>query len=201
MGTPIEFYFDLASPYGYLASTQIEAIGERHARAVRWRPYLMGAAMKLTGSRPLTERAMIDGYARHDMARSARLLGVPFALPEPFPVATVAACRACYWAEERLGEPAAKGLAQALYAAYFAAGRNIGEPAVVLEVGAETGLERGALAAGLQDPAVKARLRAETEAAIERGIFGSPFVIVDGEPFWGHDRLAQVERWLESGGW
>jgi 2-hydroxychromene-2-carboxylate isomerase len=55
--------------------------------------------------------------------------------------------------------------------------------------------------AALADPAVKARLRAEVDAAIARGVFGSPYFVVDGEPFWGHDRLDQVERWLATGGW
>ena len=63
------------------------------------------------------------------------------------------------------------------------------------------GVDGGDLAAALQDPAVKARLKTEVDAAIARGVFGSPFFIVDGEPFWGHDRLDHVERWLETGGW
>ena len=57
------------------------------------------------------------------------------------------------------------------------------------------------LAAALSDPAVKQRLRAEVDRAVAKGIFGSPFIVVDGEPFWGHDRLDQVELWLQRGGW
>ncbi len=138
------------------------------------------------------------------MARTARQFDVPFQLPEPFPVGTVAAARAVYWLKRRdpPGAQAARALAMALYRAYFADGRNIGEPAVVAAVGEEQGLDSAALEAGLQDPAVKEALKqATTEAIEDRGIFGSPFVIVDGEPFWGADRLDQVDRWLATGGW
>lgn len=205
MSDPVEFYFDFSSPYGYFASEHIDALAARHGRDVTWHPYLMGVAMKITGSAPLVNRPMIAAYSRHDLNRSARLLDVPFALPEPFPIATIAACRAVYWMEERAGAGAAKALAQALYRAYFTAGRNVSEPDVVADVAAEaaagSGADREALLAGIQAPAIKERLKEVTNGAIERGVFGSPFFIVDGESFWGHDRMAQVERWLETGGW
>ena len=201
MADPIEFYFDFSSPYGYFASERIDALAARYGRDVAWRPYLMGVAMKVTGSTPLTSRPMINAYSRHDMERSARLLEVPFAFPEPFPIATVAACRAVYWMGGHAGADAAKPLAQALYRAYFADGRNISDPGTVADVAADHGADRDALLAGIGEPVVKERLKEVTNGAVERGVFGSPFFIVDGEPFWGHDRMAQVERWLETGGW
>ena len=200
MPDPIEFYFDFSSPYGYLASERIDAIAARHGREVTWRPYLMGVAMKTTGSTPLVNRPMMGTYSRHDMTRSARRLKLPLTFPEPFPIATVAACRAVYWLE-RTDAAAAKALAQALYRAYFVDARNISEPDVVADVAAEAGADRDALLAGIQEPAVKDRLKEVTGAAIERGVFGSPFFMVDGEPFWGHDRMDEVDRWLETGGW
>ena len=200
MSAPIEFYFDFSSPYGYLAAERIDDIAARHGRDVSWRPYLMGVAMKVTGSSPIVNRPMLGEYSRRDMVRSARRLKVPFRFPEPFPIATIAACRAVYWAE-RVGAKEAKSLARALYRAYFADGRNISEAEVVADVAAETGADRDALLAGIQDPAVKDRLKEVTNDAIERGIFGSPFFIVGDEPFWGHDRMDEVDRWLETGGW
>jgi len=200
MSEPIDFYFDFSSPYGFLGSQRIDALAARYGREVTWRPYLMGAAMKISGSPPLVAQPLLAEYSRHDLERSARLIGVPFTLPEPFPVATVAACRAYYWLVAQDAMTARK-LARALYAAYFTNGRNIGEPETVVEVGTEQGLDRDALQAGLQDPEVKARLRDETDTAIERGVFGAPFFIVDGEAFWGHDRLPHVEHWLKTGGW
>ena len=200
MSDPIEFYFDFSSPYGYLAGECIDAIVARHGRDVTWRPYLMGVAMKVTGSSPVVNRPMMGAYSRRDMQRSARRLQVPFRFPESFPIATIAACRAVYWME-RANADGAKRLAKVLYRAYFVDGRNISEPDVVADVASESGADRDALRAGIQEPAIKDRLKEVTNNAIERGIFGSPFFMVDDEPFWGHDRMDEVDRWLETGGW
>ena len=200
MSDPIEFYFDFSSPYGYLASECIDALAARHGRDVTWRPYLMGVAMKLTGSSPVVNRPMLGEYSRRDMERSARRLEVPFQFPEPFPIPTIEACRAVYWME-RTDAGEAKPLARAIYRAYFVDGRNISEVDVVADVAADSGADRDALLAGIQEPAIKDRLKEVTNDAIERGVFGSPFFMVDDEPFWGHDRMDEVHRWLEAGGW
>lgn len=200
MSDPIEFYFDFSSPYGYLASECIDALAARHGRDVTWRPYLMGVAMKLTGSSPVVNRPMLGEYSRRDMERSARRLEVPFQFPEPFPIPTIEACRAVYWME-RTDAGEAKPLARAIYRAYFVDGRNISEADVVADVAADSGADRDALLAGIQEPAIKDRLKEVTNDAIERGVFGSPFFMVDDEPFWGHDRMDEVHRWLEAGGW
>ena len=92
-------------------------------------------------------------------------------------------------------------LALALYRAYFAEDRDISSPEVTANVAAKLGVNRDELVQALDDPAVKERLKSEVDAAIERGVFGSPYIIVDGEPFWGSDRLDQVEKWLATGGW
>lgn len=200
MAAPIDFYFDFSSPYGYLASTRIDDIAERHGRTVRWRPFLLGAAFKTTGQSPLTEQPLRGAYHRRDFARSARLLGVPFRLPDPFPFAAVAPSRAFYWLTDR--DPvAAKALARAVFEAAFVTGRAVASAELVAELGASVGIERAALQAALDDPEVKTRLRSETDAALALGAFGSPFIFVDGEPFWGSDRLDQVDRWLATGGW
>jgi 2-hydroxychromene-2-carboxylate isomerase len=197
---PIEFYFDFSSPYGYLAATQIDALAGRHGRSVDWRPFLLGAAFKETGQLPLVEQPLRGPYHRRDFERSARLVGVPFRLPEPFPFASLAACRAFYWLVDR-DAASARALALALYRAAFAEGRPITTVEAVVAVAAPLGIEGDVLKQAVDDPAIKARLRQETERALARGVFGSPFVIVDGEPFWGSDRLPQVERWLATGGW
>ncbi len=197
---PIDFYFDFSSPYAYLAAQGIDEIGARHGREVRWRPYLMGAVFKRTGARPLVDQDMKGPYARHDLARSARRLGVPFRLPDDFPFMSVAACRAFYWLTED-DAAAAKALAKALLDKAFGQGEAVGPPAAVQAVAAEQGHDPEQVAAALADPAVKERLRAEVDAAIAAGVFGSPFFVVDGEPFWGHDRMDHVEQWLARGGW
>jgi len=196
----IEFYFDFSSPYGYLAAQRIDAIAARHDRAVAWRPFLLGAIFKTTGSKPLLEIPLKGGYAARDLQRSARRLDVPFRLPEPFPFAAVAASRAFYWAWDE-DSADARELAKALYHAAFGEGRSIAQPAEVAEVAAALGYNREETLAALADPKVKERLRDEVARAERKGVFGSPYILVDGEPFWGHDRLHEVETWLASGGW
>lgn len=200
-GAPIDFYFDFSSPYGYFGSCRIDEVGRKHGRDVIWRPYVMGAAMKLTGSTPLVTRTLIGDYARHDIPRTARRYGIAYnEPPPPFPIATIATGRAFYWLADR--DPMqARDFARRAYAALFIDGRNIGEADVVVDIAASTGADADAARAALGDPAVKDRLRQETDAAIERGVFGSPYFIVDGEPFWGNDRIDDLDKWLETGGW
>ncbi len=195
MANPIDFYFDFSSPYGYFASTKIDELAEKHGRSVVWRPMLLGAAFKITGQQPLSTVPLKNSYMAHDLARTAKLLGVPFKLPTKFPISTVAPSRAFYWVGDRDRE-LARRLAQALFHAYFAEDRDISNPEVTGNVAAKLGVDKAELAQALDDPAVKERLRNEVDAAIERGVFGSPYIVVDGEPFWGSDRLDQVEQWL-----
>ena len=197
---PLEFYFDFSSPYGYFAAAKIEALAAKYNRTTVWRPMLLGAVFKITGQQPLTTIPLKGSYAQHDLIRSARWFGVPFKLPTKFPVSSTAPCRAYYWLQDR--DPvAAKTLAQALYRAYFAEDRDISNPEVTANVAAKLGHDKDAVTRAINDPAVKERLKSEVDAAIERGIFGSPYIIVDGEPFWGSDRLEQIEQWLAKGKW
>ncbi|MCL4800541.1 MAG: 2-hydroxychromene-2-carboxylate isomerase [Burkholderiales bacterium] len=199
MAEPIEFYFDLSSPYGYFASTQIEALAAKHGREALWRPYLMGAALKAMNAPPNVEYPIKGDYVRRDFERTARWFGVPYRTPQPFPVATVAACRAFYWVDAQ-DPKRAKEIAMALYTAYFVEGIDISAAENVVRVCAEAGIDADAARAGMSEPAVKERLKAVTDDALARGIFGSPFFVVDGEAFWGTDRLPHVERWLAEGG-
>lgn len=200
MPTPIDFYFDFSSPYGYLASTSIDALAARHGRSVTWRPILLGAIFKITGQQPLPAIPMKSNYAKRDFARSARLFGVPFELPSPFPIGATAPSRAFYWLSDR-DPDLARRIARALFHAYFAEGRDISSPDITVAVAADHGADKRELQHALGEPAVKARLKSEVDAAIARDVFGSPYIIVDDEPFWGADRLDQIEKWLAAGGW
>ncbi|MGQ0665044.1 MAG: 2-hydroxychromene-2-carboxylate isomerase [Pseudomonadota bacterium] len=200
MAAALDFYFDFSSPYGYLASTRIDELAQRHGRSVTWRPFLLGVVFKISKAEPLTNVPLKGDYAARDFARFARLLGVPFKMPAAFPFAAVAASRAVYWLADR--DPAqARAVAKAVLRAGLGEGRDVTPAAFVVETAAAHGADRAAISAALDDPAVKDRLRVEVDAAIQRGVFGSPFVFADGEPFWGADRLDQVERWLATGGW
>jgi 2-hydroxychromene-2-carboxylate isomerase len=200
MAAPIEFYFEFASPYGYLASTQIDALAGRYGRTVTWRPIMLGAAFKETGARPLTQTPLNGPYLLHDVPRFARLLSVPLTLPPVMPMNSLAASRACVWLDEDSPDQA-KSLAKTLFRAQWGEGRDLAQPEAVAKVALELGIDRDALLAAVADQRIKDRLKAQTQAAIERGVFGSPFIFIDGEPFWGADRLAQVEAWLARGGW
>jgi 2-hydroxychromene-2-carboxylate isomerase len=200
MAADIDFYFDFSSPYGYLASKRIDAIAAEFGRGVRWRPILLGAVFKITGQTPLIGQALRGPYHARDLARTARRLGVAFRLPQPFPFASVAAARAFYWLEQS-NPRRAIDYAKVVFDTVFGDGLAVVTPAEAAQVGERIGLDGAALTAGMADSVVKERLRREVEAAIERGVFGSPFIFVDGEPFWGNDRLADVAEWLRSGGW
>jgi 2-hydroxychromene-2-carboxylate isomerase len=154
----------------------------------------------MTGQAPLVEIPMKGEYSRRDFERSARWHGVAYEHPPKFPIGTVAPLRAYYWTQQR--DPAqARRLAKALYSAFFAEGRDISVPATVMDIAHLAGIDRAALASGLEDPAVKELAKQKVDAAIARGVFGSPFFIVDGEPFWGVDRIPMLEDWIRRGGW
>ena len=189
MKAPIDFYFDFSSPYGYLASHKIEALAAKYGRTVTWRPMLLGAAFKVSGVQPLVSVPLKGEYSKRDFLRSARFYQVPFRVPDPFPISTLHACRAFYAAPVEV----AVRLAKSLYGAYFTENVNIGEADNVLKIAASLGLKPD-----LNDPALKDKTRAEVDAALARGVFGSPYMVVDGEPFWGMDRFEQLERWLRE---
>lgn len=199
MPNPIEFYFDFSSTYGYIGSHLIDALAKKHGREAAWKPILLGAVNKITGLPPLPSIPLKGEYAKRDVLRSARFHGVPYRQPSVFPISTQAPARAFYWVHAQ--DPAkATALARALYDAYFQNDVNISNPSDTAAVAAGIGIDGNALAAALNDPAVKDKLKTEVDIAIERGVFGSPLVFVDGEPFWGVDRFDQIDRWLGQGG-
>ena len=198
--SPIEFWFDFSSGYAYFAAATIDALAERHGRSVLWRPYMLGVAFKHTGARGLSSTPMKGAYARHDWARLSRKTGLTFHPPENHPITALPASRAYYWVEEHAPH-LAHDFARAAFRAYFAEGRDMTVPATVASVGASLGLPAAELEAGLTSEPMKARVKAATADGIAKGVFGSPFFLVDGEPFWGWDRMPMLESWLETGGW
>ena len=198
--SPIDFWFDFSSPYGYLMAEKIDAVAARHGRKVRWHPILLGVIFQATGSRPPADGVSSKGtYMMHDFHRSARFMGIPYNSPSRFPLPTQNAARAYYWLH---GQDCglARRFAHAVYRAFFVDDLDISSPDTVLDIAAGLGVDRQQLATALQAPEVKARLKDEVDAALAAGVFGSPHVVIDGEAFFGADRLPQIERWLETGG-
>ena len=200
MAAPINFYFDFSSPYGYLASQKIEALAAKHGRTVDWHPILLGVVFKQTGTGPLTEIPLKGDYSRRDLVRSARFHGLAeFRMPSRFPIPSQAPARIVLWQKAR--DPAAVArLVKAYFHAFFVDDIDISAPDNALTVAANTGIDAGTARAVIDDPAIKEALKRNVESAISRGVFGSPFIIVDGEPFWGLDRFGQIDKWLATGG-
>ena len=198
MTAPIEFWFDFSSPYGYLAAQRIEALAARHGRDVDWRPMLLGVAFKVAGTAPLTEIPLKGEYSKRDFARSARFHGIEdFRLPSRFPIPTQAAARILLWAKSRDPSSAAP-VAKAMLRAYWRDDRDISNPDVAAAAAGEAGVDAAAARAIVDDPAWKDALKREVETGLSRGVFGSPFVLADGEPFWGLDRFDQLDWFLGS---
>lgn len=198
MSAPLDFYFDFSSPYGYLAAERIDDLAARYGRTITWHPVLLGVIFQKTGAVPLTQAPLKGDYVARDFARSARFMGLPYRAPSRFPIPTQVAARAFYWLWDQ--NPAqARSFGRALYRALFVDDRDISAPDTVLDLAAAQGIDRAALADALAAPALKERLKQEVEAALGRGVCGSPYIVVDGEPFLGADRLPQLERWLAAG--
>ena len=197
--SPVDFWFDFSSPYSYLASERIDELATKHGRKVKWRPIMLGAAFKASGLPFLVSVPLKGEYSKRDFDRSARFLGVPYSFPPKFPVTTLSAARGYYWLH---GQDCAKarGFAHAVFRAYWVDGRDIGELPVVLEIAGKLGIDGEAFTTAIATPEIKDRLKQETDAAIAKGMFGAPYFMVDGEPFWGADRLPQIDKWLATGG-
>ena len=199
MAEPIEFYFDFSSPYSYIAAEVIDGLAEKYGRKVKWRPMLLGVVFQKTGQPLLVNVPLKGEYSMRDFARSARYHGVPFQFPAKFPMSTVSAARAYYWLHGQDCQKA-RDFARAVFRAYWVDGRDISDIVVVQDIAAGLGIDREALAAGMVTPEIKERLKAETDTALAKGMCGAPYFVVDNEPFWGADRLPQIEQWLATGG-
>lgn len=185
--TPVEFYFDFASPYGFLAAMQLDRI----ERPIVWRPFLLGAMYKTFGQSPLEHPLKRDYVIKVDVPRMARRIGLDLKVPADFPAHSLPPSRAFYWIE-RQDPLKAIAFAKVAYRKYWLEGRATSDADAAAEAGSAVGLDREVLLAGIQEPGVKDRLMRENEKAVAKGVFGSPFFIVDGEPFWGCDRINQI---------
>lgn len=194
----IDFYFDFSSPYSYIASEWIEALAARHGRTVNWKAILLGATFLAAELKSPVAYPLKREYTMLDFERSARFAGVPLKIPEKFPIPTQNAARVFWWLHGR-GDLTSSHWARHCLRAFFARGVDLSDAAALKTLAAEFGVDAAEAEAVWNDPVWKARLKEANDAAIALGIFGAPFFMIDGEPFWGNDRRAQIERWLEKG--
>ena len=196
MSKTLEFYFDFGSPTTYLAHKRLQQLTAQYDLSVDYIPVLLGGIFKATGN---TTPAALPAKGMYmmgaDLPRFARRYDVPLN-PNPFfPINTLNLMRAAI-AAQRLD--CFESYVDAVFDAVWVAGLNMGEADVVGQVLADNDLDAAALLSLSQDPEVKAQLISNTEAAVERGAFGAPTMFMDGEMFFGQDRLDFVEEALQA---
>jgi 2-hydroxychromene-2-carboxylate isomerase len=196
MTTPreIELFFDVGSPYSYLAVTQIDAIERRTGAKVWLRPFLLGAVFKATGNTPPVQVANKGKWMLADLKCWARVYDVRFEFPSRFPLNTLSTQRAITAAERLAGDDAVRRFTLELFRAYWAEDRDVSDRQVIGEIATAAGLDAAAVLAETDAQATKDLLRARTEEAIARGAFGAPTFFVGDEMFFGNDRIQLVER-------
>jgi 2-hydroxychromene-2-carboxylate isomerase len=201
MSEAIDFYFDFSSPYAYIGSHLIEPVASKHGRKVNWTPFMLGVAMQGEKTFPLTQYPLKGDYSRMDFERTARYHNIPFVMPAEFPKLTLGASRGFLWISR--GDPErATEFAKKIFAAYFVSGKDISDMEIVADIAEEVGLDRAEFLQAAQDDEIKAAFKASVEETVfKKKVFGAPFFIVDGERFWGADRVGQLDEWLTTGGW
>lgn len=196
LGGPILFTFDFASPYAYFALDRIEELGRRHDRPVVWRPVLLWAVLKRQGIANPWDVGARAAYLPADMVRSAAFHRLPYRHPERM-VSSHRAAR-LYYRLETEDRDKARRFGRDLFMTLFADGRDIADGGTVAELAARQGVDPERAKDWMNGADGRERLAAAIEAAVADGVFGSPFFHIDGETFFGADRLPQIE-WRLSG--
>lgn len=195
----IDFWFDFSSPYSYIANEWIDAVAARHGRTVRRHAILLGATFQAAELKPPVAFPLKGVYSLRDFARSARFEGLPYQAPAEFPIPTQNAARVFWWLQATQGDLAAARWATAGLRGVFTQQLPLHRPEGLNALATAQGLDPEAVQAVCADAHWKAQLKQANDGAIAGGVFGAPFFKVDGEPFWGNDRRAQIERWLAQG--
>jgi len=191
----VEFWYEFASPYSYLAALRIEQAAAEAGVEIVWRPFLLGPIFKALGweTSPFNLYPVKGRYMWRDMEREAARFGLPLYKPHPFPQNSLLAARIAMLGLDKGWTPV---FTKAVYAAEFGEGRDISDPQVLAGLLSGLGLDPEAVVAEAQSDTNKTRLRRLNDEAQGRGIFGAPtFFAEDGEMFWGNDRLEQALGW------
>lgn len=200
MPAVLEFFYDVSSPWTYLAFSRVEAVAERAGATIEWRPVLVGGIFNKVNEAVYEARANphpVKGrYYVKDLRDWARFCGVKIGQPPVFPVRAVDVMRGAVFAQD---EGRIVPYSRAAFEAYWGDLKDISQPDVLKEICDKVGLDWDAFQAALSSDAVKARLRANTEEVIERGGFGSPTMFVNKtDMYFGNDRLELVEAALKA---
>lgn len=196
MSKVVDYYYTPASPWTYLGHQRFEAIARRHGATIQYKPVDYGKIFPLSGGLPLGKRApQRQAYRLAELKRWREFLAVPLNIqPKYHPVASDLAAQLII-AAERAGAPRGT-LSLALMRACWAEERNISDAETLVAVATEQGLDGAKLIATARTPEITMLYEAFTREAIDRQVFGAPFFIYKGEPFWGQDRLDFLDRAL-----
>lgn len=195
MSKSLEFYFDFGSPTAYLAHKRLQQLSEQYALEVQYVPMLLGGVFKASGNvSPVTIPAKGKYMLEHDLPRFAKRYSVPLKFNPHFPINTLTLMRAAIAAQH---QGCFDAYVDTVYDAIWAQEKNMGDLEVVAEVLEASGLDAQALLTSSQEPEVKAELVSNTEAAVARGTFGTPTMFMDGQMYFGQDRLDFIEQALQ----
>lgn len=188
MSDRIEFFYDVGSPYSYLAAVQMDGLAAETGLPVVWRPILLGGVFKGSGNQAPISVPSRGPYLARDLLRCSEQLGVPFRMPSRFPLNTLQPMRyLCGAPEAELKEATLR-----LFRAYWFDDMDISSPEVL------AGLFGAAAVARASDEAVKQKLKDNSEEVVRRGAFGAPTFFVGEEMFFGHDRIGQLAWWVKA---
>ena len=197
MGKKLEFFYDCSSPWTYLAFTKIEEVAARHKADLIWRPILVGGVFNAVNpsvyesrQKPVKPKAR---YFAKDLQDWAHFYGLRIGNPTVFPVNSVKAMRGAFVAHEH-GK--ISPYSRRVFEFYWGDDRDISQDNILRDIVREVGLDEKEYFAKIGSPEYKNKLKANTDELIERGGFGSPSIFVDGEMFFGNDRLPLVEHAL-----
>ena len=191
----VEFFFEVGSPYSYLAYHQLPKIAQARGAEIVWRPMLLGGVFQATGNSSPATVPVKGRYSSIDLERWALHFGVPLQHNPYFPINTLQLMRGATGMQMR-SEAEFQRYLGAVFSTMFERPRNLGVPEEVAAVLSEVGIAPALFLELVQDDHVKQALRTTTEEAVARGVFGAPTFFVGTEMFWGQDRLDFVDRAL-----
>ena len=187
MTKTVEFFYDFGSPTVYLAATQLPDIAASVGATIDWRPMLLGGVFKSTGNQSPVVVPAKAAYMNNDLKRFAKRYGVPFRFNPHFPINTLALMRGAVAYQD--DAVASSTYRDAIFRAIWVEARNLNEPDVIGQVLSDAGLDPAELMNRIGQQTVKDQLIANTEEAVNRGVFGAPTFFVGEQMFFGQDRL------------
>jgi hypothetical protein len=191
----IDFYFDVSSPWTYLAFRNIQPLAKELNVAIQWRPVLVGGIFNTVNQRMYASRedsqSPRNRYMLKDLQDCARQTGTKIVFPpKVFPVNSVKAMRGCIWlARSDAFKDCLLPFIEATFAAYFTQQEDVSQEDVLASLCRQTGIDADAFASGITQPAIKDALKTNTDEAIARGAFGVPTFFVGDDMYFGNDRL------------